>query len=530
MLNVLVKKQLMDIFRSYFYDAKKNKKRSRAAVIGYFALFALLMFGLLGGIFTFLSFVLCDAMVAIDLGWLYFALFSLIAVMLGAFGSVFNTFSGLYLAKDNDLLLSMPIPVHTIMASRLLTVYLMGLLYSGIVSIPAVIVYWITAGVRINSVFGGLLLIFLLSVFVLILSCALGWVVAQLSRRLRHKGLVTVAVSLAGIGIYYVVCFRAQAILNSILLNAAAVGAKIRGSAYPLYLIGRTGEGDGLAMLVTTLAVFILFALTWYLLSRSFLAVATSTGSAAKTSYRERRVRRQSADAALLRKELSHFLSSANYMLNCGLGLVMLPLTGVLLLWKGSDVVSLVNQLLPGGDPLPVLLCTCVCAVASMNDMAVPSISLEGRSLYLTQSLPVTPWQVLRAKLLLQFSLSAAAALIPFLCAAFLLPLTPALLLSLLTSLAFLALYACFSLLLGLHSPNFSWTSELVPIKQSLNVVIAIFAAWVYPLVLGGLYLWRGSALGAETYLALALLVTLLAAFFLFRRLKTKGSERFAAL
>ena len=36
------------------------------------------------------------------------ALMGLLAVFLGAFGSVFNTYSGLYLAKDNDLLLSMP--------------------------------------------------------------------------------------------------------------------------------------------------------------------------------------------------------------------------------------------------------------------------------------------------------------------------------------------------------------------------------------------------------------------------------------
>ena len=37
----------------------------------------------------------------------------MLAIVLGAFGSVFNTYSSLYLAKDNDLLLSMPIPVRT---------------------------------------------------------------------------------------------------------------------------------------------------------------------------------------------------------------------------------------------------------------------------------------------------------------------------------------------------------------------------------------------------------------------------------
>lgn len=64
------------------------------------------------------------------------------AILLGAFGSVFTTYSSLYLPKDNDQMLSLPIPVDTLIAARLLGVYLMGLMYSGVVVLPAIIVYW----------------------------------------------------------------------------------------------------------------------------------------------------------------------------------------------------------------------------------------------------------------------------------------------------------------------------------------------------------------------------------------------------
>lgn len=179
MLKILVKKQLTEIFRSYFYNPKTNKARSKGAVAGYIILFAVVMVGLLGGMFTMMSLGLCGPLVSAGMGWLYFALMSLLAVLLGAFGSVFNTYSGLYLAKDNDLLLSMPIPVNTLMASRLLSVYLMGLIYSGVVILPAVIVYWVVAPVTAGVILGGVLLLALLSVFVLTLSCALGWVVRR---------------------------------------------------------------------------------------------------------------------------------------------------------------------------------------------------------------------------------------------------------------------------------------------------------------------------------------------------------------
>ena len=91
---------------------------------------------------------LCGPLAAAGLDWLYFALMGGIAMLLGAFGSIFNTYAGLYLAKDNDLLLSLPIPVRSIILSRLLSVYLMGLLYSGVVTIPAAIVYLIKRDCR----------------------------------------------------------------------------------------------------------------------------------------------------------------------------------------------------------------------------------------------------------------------------------------------------------------------------------------------------------------------------------------------
>ena len=130
MLKTLVKKQMMEIFRGYFYDAKKNKKRSKLSMIGYMILFGVIMIGLLGGMFTFLSMTICPALSSAGTGWLYFAIMGLLSIFLGVFGSVFNTYSGLYLAKDNDLLLAMPIPVRTLMVSRLLGVFLLGFMYA----------------------------------------------------------------------------------------------------------------------------------------------------------------------------------------------------------------------------------------------------------------------------------------------------------------------------------------------------------------------------------------------------------------
>ena len=46
MLKLLLKKQLTEIFRNYFYNAKKNSARSKAGIIGYILLFVIIMVGL----------------------------------------------------------------------------------------------------------------------------------------------------------------------------------------------------------------------------------------------------------------------------------------------------------------------------------------------------------------------------------------------------------------------------------------------------------------------------------------------------
>ena len=359
MLGLLLKKQLTEVFRSYFYDAKKNKMRSKLAIAAWIVFFVVIMVGMLGGMFTYLSFSLCGPLVFSGIGWLYFTLMGLIAIVLGAFGSVFNTYAGLYLAKDNSLLLSLPIPVRTIMTARLLNVYLLGTMYALPAFLPALIVYWVVAGVTVSRVVCGILLLLIITFIVLLLSCLLGWVVAKISLRLKNKSFLSVLLALVFIGAYYFFYFKASDLLRNLLLNADVSGEKIKGAAYGLYLFGRVGEGDWLAAAIYTAVTAALFALVWFLMSRSFVRIATSSGNTEKTRYVEKTVKARSPFSALLAKEFGRFTSSANYMLNCGLGVLLIPALGVLLLIKGREICAVLGEVFAGRPgTVTVLLCT----------------------------------------------------------------------------------------------------------------------------------------------------------------------------
>ena len=533
MLKLLLKKQLFEIFSPYFYDAKKNKARSKASTVMYFVLFALLIAGLLGGIFTFLAVKLCAPFVSVNLDWLYFALMGLIAVALGVFGSVFNTYAGLYLPKDNDLLLSMPIPVSSLVAARLFSVYLMGLMYSAVVILPAVIIYWLTAGVTAFSFVGGLVLTFLISVFVLTLSCVLGWVVAKISLKLRHKSFIVVLSSLTFIGIYYFVYFKAQKMIQDLLVNAVVYGAQIKSSAYPLYMFGCVGVGNGKAILIVAAAVTALFGLMWLLLSHSFLNLATSSGKTEHRKYKETATRQRSVDAALLNRELSHFTDSPSYMLNCGLGTFLMPVCAVAVLWKGKNFFTMLDAMFADTlGSVPVLICVMLCGLVSMNFMAAPSISLEGKSLWLIQSLPVNPWKLFQTKIRMQLILTGFPLFLCIVCTAIVYSLSPLqLLVIVLFAVSYTLLSALSGLLLGVKMPTLTWTNEIMPIKQSAPVVIILFGGMGYTVLLfSGFLLLPGWMLGFTGYIACVTVVNVILCscdYFWLRRI---GTARLAEL
>ena len=533
MLKLLLKKQLLEIFQVYFYDAKKNKARSRTSTVMYFVWFILLVFGLLGGIFTFLAVKLCTPLITAGMDWMYFALMGLIAVLLGAFGSVFNTYAGLYLPKDNDLLLSMPIPVYTLVGARLFGVYLMGLLYSVVVILPAIIVYWVMAGVTLPVVLGGLLMTLLISVFVLIISCVLGWMVAKISQKLKHKSLITVLVSLAVIGIYYFVYFKAQSLIQDLLANAAVYGTRIKGAAYPVYLFGCIGIGDVRASVSVSAAVAVLFCLMWVLLSRSFLQIATSTGKVIHREYREKHSRQRSIDAALLGREFSRFTASPNYMLNCGLGTFLMPLCAIAVLWKGGELFEMLDAMFAETEgSVMLLLCVGFCGLVSMNFMTAPSVSLEGKSLWLLQSLPVETWRIFRAKIRMQLLLTGLPLLLCIVCMEVVYPIhSTQLLILLLFAGSYVLFMALVGLLFGIKMPTLTWTNEIMPIKQGGAVIITLLCGFIYMIVLfAGFMLLPGWRLGFGRYISCFVSANLLLSVYCYLWLRKKGVARFSAL
>ena len=100
MIKLLVKKQFQEMFKNYFYNSKKNEQRSKSSMLLLLLTFVLIMVVILGGMFSALAIGICPVLLSVGLDWFYLISMGIAALVLGAFGSVFSTYSSLYLAKS----------------------------------------------------------------------------------------------------------------------------------------------------------------------------------------------------------------------------------------------------------------------------------------------------------------------------------------------------------------------------------------------------------------------------------------------
>ena len=119
-------------FKALFAGIKKSIGAKSAAMLA--------LFGVLMGIaalsimvILFSLWFLFGMYLESDYPWLYFAMAGIFAFALGIFGTVFTTQSQMYEAKDNELLLAMPLKPSQIIGSRVLMLYLLTFLFSAII-------------------------------------------------------------------------------------------------------------------------------------------------------------------------------------------------------------------------------------------------------------------------------------------------------------------------------------------------------------------------------------------------------------
>ncbi len=205
MFKALVKTRLAALWASFYTRIRSAKNGKKPSKIGGIGIAILLIYAAIvfAGMFSAMFFGIAELYHAQGIGWLYFALVGILAAGFCLMGSVFTAQTQLYNARDNEMLLAMPIPSAAILGSRMIMLLLLNYFYEAIVAIPAIAV-WIAAGlpVTVSGAVCTAVGFIILPLLPLTLSCLLGGIIAAITARMRHKNIITLVFSLLFLAVY----------------------------------------------------------------------------------------------------------------------------------------------------------------------------------------------------------------------------------------------------------------------------------------------------------------------------------------
>lgn len=533
MLKALFKTRLAALFYSLFRGSKRKKPMSPIAKIGA-GLLALYVIGAMCFVTGMLWVSMCEPFYRLGLPWMYFAMVAMVSVAICFIGSVFMAQKQLFSANDNDLLLSMPIPPYAIVTSRMLMLLLLNYMIEAIVVLPAAFVWCYSLPVTAVGAILFVLAFILLPLIPLTLSCLFGWIIEAIASRLpRGKNIIVILLSVGFLAAYFIVYSQMQQYISVLIANGSAVADAVKKAAPPFYWLGDAiVSHNPVSMILFALSCIVPFVIASFLIAKSFISIATRKVSGVKRVYRETAMKVDNADSALLKRETTHFLANAMYMLNAGIGLVMLLLACAALIIKKDMVFDILNQMSLPTAFMPALLCVMQCFILSMVYISAPSISLEGKTLWIAQSLPVPTYSILRSKVRMHVYISLPFAIVSSI-ALLLVSRAGGLMIPVILVLPSLLclLTAQLGVIINLRFPKFDWTSEVVAVKQGMSVIIAMLANWgiiVLPLIL--YIVLPNGLISVELYMALWTLLFIPIALALDKLLRGWGVRTFEEL
>lgn len=472
----LLKVQLKMLFSGMFKT--KNSRRSstvtKAILFGFLYLFLFVYLGIaFGSIFFILGLSLGETG-SLDL---YFPMLILFSTLFGMMGTMMSAEKLLFEGKDNDLLLSMPIPPSYILATRLVSLATLECAFSLVVLLPGVVAFYLFNGVTLFNLMTGIVGIIAMLVPPLVISILLGRILFEIHSRAKNKKLIDTLSYFLFFGSYLVVVYNSSPIIEYVSESGASILGMLKNFAPLLWWGNSMLYGDVLSFVGMTFSSALLLVLAIYLLSRGYSKLISKSKNSYKKQYKERSTKARSPIKALLSMELGRFFGTPIYLFNCGLGVMLSVLAAIMLLTNREIFTS--EELF--GDMrfiLPIIVSGSMMFISSTILPSCVSISIEGKFFPMIKTFPISTKSYLSTKIMMNMIVASPNYI--------LLPLIVGIglnlgFLNVISIMVFGAVYQLFlssaGLLLNLKMPKMDWTNVAMVVKQSGSVTIATLAS-----------------------------------------------------
>lgn len=379
--------------------------------------------------------------------------------------------------KNYEMLISLPIRPSVIVASRFLTMYAGNLILTLLTMGPSLIVYSFFVGPGVLQIFMMLTTIFIIPLIPMTIATMAGAMITFIGVRMKHRNFAIVLLTLALMLMFFAYIFSmssSEMKLSDVAQLTAEMTNRVNGmyppAAWYTEAIVRGNSGLFLRFVFLSLICFAGFV---FWVAKQFTAICSLLNTyAARGNYKMQELDSGTPLKAFYFKELKRYFSSNLYVLNTGIGFVLMLVLSFCVVIFGVDKIE--NRMEMEGvlkNFAPLVLA----AMGSVSSTTAASISLEGKQWWIPKSLPISPKTIFDSKILVNLTLSVPSTLLSAILFGIALKTSG---LSLLWLIGIPFLYNLFVAVLGIYInakiPLLHWENETVPIKQGGATMLSI--------------------------------------------------------
>lgn len=395
---------------------------------------------------------------------------------------VYKSQSILFDSKDNDLLFSLPIKKGYILFVRLFKLLLFEYLYNLMFILPAVVIYIYFESPGINFYLITLLMTLLLPIIPTIVSCILGYIIKLVSSKVKFKKLFQTIFTCILFILLVVVSSLSNDFIVKLASNAKSINDFLTKLYYPIGAYISLINKFDIQILIKLLLINIIPLILFVLLGAKlyFKLISDFKNSSIKRSKKKIVIKCSTKLKALTKKEIKRYFSSTIYIINTFIGIAVIVLFTCLTLIKGN-ILDLFKD--NNGNitiSLSMLYYTVVYFALSFTSITSSSISIEGKTINITKTLPVDYKVIFNSKILMCLIIEMPLVIISELifCIRFNMGIIY-LLQIILLSILLVLFNAVIGLLVNLKFPKLNANNDAEIVKQSMSATISIFIGFI---------------------------------------------------
>jgi len=499
-------------------------------------LFPIILFILISFSIGTYAYMIADVLYKFNLTYIMISMFIMTVTVIAFVEGIYKSQGILFNSKDDDLLFSLPIKKSRILFARVLKLNVFQYIFNLMFLLPAFIIYIYFEDPGISFYLLSILMTFLVPIIPTILSSIIGYFIKLLSSKVKSKKLFETIFSYLIIVPIFILSFNLESFINNLGENAKSINDILIKLYYPIGLYNNLITDfnilDLIKLLLINIVPFIIFIVFG---SKYYFKIISKTKEnyvKIKTNNKEKMYIKRSKMNTLIRKEIKRYLSSPIYIINTSFGL-LLSLAGTIMLVFDDSILESLELLKTAGIDLPIsiIFYVFILFIICMTQITASSISLEGRTIDITKSLPVDAKEILKSKMLTSFIIEIPFFIISYLIfiIKFKINLLHLLFLIILIFVSVLFI-SSLGLIINLKYPKMNAKNDTEIVKQSMSAMISTFVSLVISMGSIILIIYLTKYLDIDLIIILHLLVLAILSLISYIYLMKKGSVEYTKI